>query len=231
MDFVRHEERELRKNKVAVHTGTEVTPEIVRAEKPDVLVLAAGAVHPEFDLPGITRGSVIRTEKLYGMLNFWLRLFGPGRLQRLTHLWMPVGSSVVIMGGTLHGCELGEFLVKRHRRVIIAHDGPASELGDEMGRDDLANLWPWFKQKYVTLWPDVEYREVTEDGLKVQQPDKRSYILKGKNIVNTQDWGPNTALYERLSPLVEETYVTGSAREPGLMADAVREGVLTGCAV
>ena len=231
MDFVRYEQRELRKNKVTVHTGAEVTPDIVRAEKPDVLVLAAGAVHPESDLPGIKRGSVIRTEKLYGMLNFWLRLFGPATLQRLTHLWMPVGKTVVIMGGTLHGCELGEFLVKRNRRVIIAHDGPTSELGDEMGRDDLANLWPWFKQKYVTLWPDAAYREVTEEGLKVQQPDKRSYILKGKSIVNTQDWGPNTALYERLSPLVEETYVTGSAREPGLMADAVREGVLTGCAV
>ena len=135
------------------------------------------------------------------------------------------------MGGTLHGCELGEFLVKRHRRVIIAHNGPASELGDEMGRDDLANLWPWFKQKYVTLWPEVDYLEMTTDGLKVQQRDKRSYVLKGKHIINTQDWAPNTALVEELSPLVAEIHVAGSAREPGLMADAVREGVPVGCAV
>jgi 2,4-dienoyl-CoA reductase-like NADH-dependent reductase (Old Yellow Enzyme family) len=231
MDFVRYEERQLRAKNVAIHTGREVTPDVVRAEKPDVLVLAAGAVHPEFKLPGYERSSVIRTEKLYGMLDFWLRFFDSGWLQKLTHLWMPVGKTVVIMGGTLHGCELGEFLVKRHRRVIIAHDGPASEFGDEMGRDDLANLWPWFKQKYVTLWPDAQYREITEDGLKVQQPDKRSFILKGKNIINTQDWGPNTALYEQLSPLVAEAYVAGSAREPGLMAEATREGVLTGCAV
>ncbi len=77
--------------------------------------------------------------------------------------------------------------------MIIAHNGPASELGDEMGRDDLANLLPWFKQKYVTLWPEVEYQEITEDGLKIQQRDKRSYILKGKNIINTQDWAANTA--------------------------------------
>ncbi|HLA82773.1 MAG TPA: FAD-dependent oxidoreductase [Thermoleophilia bacterium] len=230
-DFVKYEERRLRHAKVTVHKGTAVTPEVVRAEKPDALVIAAGAVHPEVDLPGYGRNSVIRTEKLYRMLNFWLKLFDGERLQKLTHLWMPVGRTVVIMGGTLHGCELGEFLVKRHRRVIIAHNGPASELGDEMGRDDLANLWPWFKQKYVTFWPDARYLEITEDGLKIQQPDKRSYILKGKNIVNTQDWGPNTGLYEQLSALVEETYVTGSAREPGLMAEAVREGVLTGCAV
>jgi len=230
-DFVRYEERELRKNKVVVHLGKAVTPEIVRMEKPDALVLAAGAAHPEFELPGANRPSVIRTEKLYSMLNFFLRIFNSGQIQKLTHLWMPVGGSVVIMGGTLHGCELAEFLVKRHRSVIVAHDGPASELGNEMGIDDLANLWPWFRQKHVTLWPDVHFLEITGDGLKIQQRDKRSYILKGKNVVNTQDWAADTALIELLSPLVAETHIAGSCREPGLMADAVREGVLAGCAV
>ena len=34
LDFVRYQERELRKNKVAVHKGTEVTPEIVRRRSP-----------------------------------------------------------------------------------------------------------------------------------------------------------------------------------------------------
>jgi|WetSurMetagenome_2_1015567.scaffolds.fasta_scaffold14788_3 2,4-dienoyl-CoA reductase (NADPH2) len=231
LDFVRYEERELRKGGVAVHKGTEVTPEVVRREKPDAVIVAAGAVHPQFDLPGIAGPNVIRTDKLYGMLNFFTKLFSPRQLQKLTHLWMPLGRRVVIIGGTLHGCELGEFLAKRHRRVIIAHNGPASELGDEMGRDDLANLWPWFKQKYVTLWPEIEYLEVTSQGLMVQQRERRKYVLKGKHVINTQDWGPNTALAERLGPLVGEVLVAGSAREPGLMADAVREGVAAGCAV
>jgi hypothetical protein len=135
------------------------------------------------------------------------------------------------MGGTLHGCELGEFLVKRHRRVIIAHNGLASEIGDDMGRDDLANLLPWFKQKYVTLWPEIDYVEIAPDGLKVQLRDKRNYVLKGKNIINTQDWAANVTLVDQLAPLVAEIQVAGSAREPGLMADAVREGVAAGCAV
>jgi len=231
LDFVRWQKRELHKNNVTVHTGAEVTPEVVREEKPDAIIVAAGAVHPQFDLPGIERRNVIRTDKLYNMLNFFLRFFNPARLQRLSHLWTPVGRRVVIMGGTLHGCELGEFLVKRHRRVIIAHNGPAAKIGDEMGRDDLANLLPWFKQKYVTLWPEIEYLEVTADGLKVQQREKRKFILPGKHIINTQDWGPNTELVERLRPLAPEVIVAGSAREPGLMADAVREGVEAGCRV
>jgi 2,4-dienoyl-CoA reductase (NADPH2) len=231
VDFTRWQERELQKAGVRVRKKVAVTADVVRAEKPDAVIIAAGAVHPESDLPGMRRKSVIRTETLYRKLNFYMRFFSPAMLQRLTHLWMPVGRRVVIMGGTLHGCELGEFLVKRHRRLVIAHNGPASELGDEMGRDDLANLWPWFRQKYVSLWPDAAYREVTADGLKIQQPDKREYVLRGKSIINTQDWAPNTALLGELSPLVAEIHVAGSAREPGLMAEAVREGVLAGCAV
>ena len=216
---------------VTVHKGTAVTPDVVRREKPDAIIVASGAVHPNVALPGYGRKSVIRTEKLYSMLNFWLKLFTPEQLQTLTHLWMPVGRRVVIMGGTLHGCELGEFLVKRHRKLIVAHNGPASELGDEMGRDDLANLLPWFREKYVSLWPDAKYQEVTEDGLRVQQPDKRSFVLPGKSVVNTQDWAANEALVEQLRPLVAEIRVAGSAREPGLMAEAVREGIEAGCAV
>jgi 2,4-dienoyl-CoA reductase (NADPH2) len=230
-EFVSYQERELRKNKVTVNLSKEVTPEVVRMEQPDALIIAAGAVHPDFDLPGADRGNVIRTEKLYRMLDFFLKFVSSGRLQKLSHLWMPVGRSVVVIGGTLHGCELAEFLVKRHRTVVIAHNGPASELGNEMGIDDLANLWPWFKQKHVSLWPEVEYQEITSDGLKIQQRDKRSYILKGKNVINTQDWAANSALVELLSPLAAETHVIGSCREPGLMADAVRDGVFAGCAV
>ncbi len=230
-DFVRYLETQLRKSGVVVHLKRTVTPEVVRVERPDVLVIAAGATHTFFDLPGIDRSNVIPAEKLYGMLGFFLKIFSPARLEKLSRLWMPVGKSVVIMGGTLHGCELAEFLVKRRRRVVLAHNGPASELGEGMTIDDLANLWPWLKQKHVPIWSEVKYREVVEEGLSVALPDKRIYILRGKNVINTQDWGPNTSIVEELSPLVSENHIIGSCREPGWIVDAVREGALAGYSI
>ena len=65
----------------------------------------------------------------------------------------------------------------------VAHDGPAAELGDGMTVDDLENLWPWLKQKDVTVWAPVEYLEVVEDGLKVRVPDKRTYVLEGRHVM------------------------------------------------
>jgi hypothetical protein len=53
-------------------------------------------------------------------------------------------------------------------------------------------------------------------------------VLEGKNIMTTQDWGPNTEVVEELGHLVDETRVIGSCREPGWIVDAIREGALAG---
>jgi 2,4-dienoyl-CoA reductase (NADPH2) len=228
---LRYLETQLKKEKVTVRMKKAVTPAVVRAEKPDVLVLAAGAVHTKFDLPGTASGNVVQAGKLHGMLGTALRIFTPAQVQKLTRFWMPVAKSLIILGGKLHGCELAEFLVKRGRKVVIVHNGPESELGDGMTKDDLENLWPWFKQKHVPVWHDAAYREIVREGLKIQMPDKRVYVLAGRRILTTQDWGPNTKVIEELAALVAETHVIGSCKEPGLIVDAVREGVLAGCAI
>jgi hypothetical protein len=100
-----------------------------------------------------------------------------------------------------------------------------------MTKDDLENLWPWFKLKHVPLWSEVEYREIVPRGLKVRVPDKRVFVLEGNDIMTTQDWGPNTQVVRELGGLVPETHVIGSCREPGWIVDAIREGALTGYAL
>ncbi len=228
---LRYLQTQLDKLGVEVHRGRAVTADLVRAQKPDVLIVAAGASHTKVDVPGADSGMLIPTEKLHARLKLTLRFLSPGRLARLTHLWMPVKRSVVIMGGTLHGCELAEFLTKRHRGVTIAHNGPAKELGQGMTADDLENLWPWFKLKKVTMWSDATYVGIIPEGLKIQVPDRRVFVLEGRGVVATQDWGPNEKLIAELAGLAPETYVIGSAKEPGWIVDAIREGALTGYSI
>jgi 2,4-dienoyl-CoA reductase (NADPH2) len=234
-DLTRYFETQLRKEKVIVHLKKAATPAVVRAEDPDVLVLATGGTHAGFDLPGSkdgpTGGKVLSSERLHRQLRFALRFFSARRLERLTRWWMPVAGSVVVVGGKLHGCELAEFLVKRGRHVVIAHDGPASELGEGMTKDDLENLWPWFKLNDVALWSDVEYREIVDKGLEIQVPDKRVFVLEGEDVIPTQDWTPDTLTAEELGSLVAQTHVVGSCREPGWIVDAIREGAAAGYSI
>ncbi len=229
--FVKYLAAQLEKEGVQVHLKSEVTPDVVKREIPDALIIAAGAAHTKFDLPGADSPKLIQTEKLHGMLKFFLKFFTSDQMAKLSKLWMPVGKSVVVMGGTLHGCELAEYLTKRNRKVVMVHNGPEEELGDRMTIDDLDNLWPWLKQNHVPIWAGVEYQKIASDGLEVSLKDKRKYVMKGKNIITTQDWGPNTAIAEQLKGLVAETQVIGSCKEPGLIVDAMREGAKIGLAI
>ncbi len=229
--FVNYLSAQMKKEGVKVHLNSEATPEIVKSEKPDVLVIAVGAAHTKFDLPGGDSPKLIQTEKLHGMLKFFLKFFSSATIGNLSKIWMPVGKSVVVMGGTLHGCELAEYLTKRNRKVVMVHDGPEEELGDRMTIDDLVSLWPWLKQNHVPVWSNVDYRRITGEGLEINLKDQRKYILKGKNVITTQDWGPNTTVVDQFKGLVAETHVIGSCREPGLIVDAMSEGAKVGCAI
>ncbi len=230
--FVKYLATQLKKEKVRVHLNSEVTPDMVKRENPDVLILAAGADHTRIDIPGAESGKVIKAEKLHGMLKFFLRFFSSAQLEKLSKIWMPVGKTVVILGGTLHGCELAEFLTKRGRKVAMVHNGPEKELGDRMTIDDLMHLWPWLKLKHVPIWSGVDYTEINPKGLVIrQQKDKQVYLIEGRHVIPTQDWGPNQAMIERFQGLADEIKVIGSCREPGLIVDAVKDGALAGYSI
>ena len=52
-DLSKYFEIQLKKEGVRVRLGKTVNAKVVRAERPDVLILAGGAAHTEFDLPGV----------------------------------------------------------------------------------------------------------------------------------------------------------------------------------
>ncbi|MBM9603107.1 FAD-dependent oxidoreductase [Desulfopila inferna] len=229
--FVNYLTTQIKKEGVKIHLRTEVTPSLVNQEKPDALVIAAGAAHTTLDLPGAMSRRVVKTEKINNILKLLLKYLTSAQLGKLTKLWMPFGKSVVIMGGTIHGCELAEYLTKRRRKVAIVHNGHKEEIGDKMTIDDLDNLLPWLKQNHVPVWEEVEYQRISSQGLEVCLKDRRKYIIKGKNVISTQDWGPNQSIAEKFKGLIAETHIIGSCREPGLIVDAVREGAKLGLSI
>jgi 2,4-dienoyl-CoA reductase (NADPH2) len=230
--FVKYLGTQLKKEGVRVHLKSKVTPELVKREKPDVLVMAAGAAHTELNMPGAKSKKVIKAEKLHVMLKFFLRFFTSAQMEKLSRIWMPVRKTVVIMGGTLHGCELAEFLTKRGRKVAMVHNGPEKELGDRMTIDDLMHLWPWLKQKHVPVWSGVDYHEIVQKGLVIQQQrDKQVYLIEGENVIPTQEWAPNSVFAEQFKGLADEIHVIGSCAEPGLIVDAMKDGARVGYAI
>jgi len=218
---IRYMERQIRKAGVTVKLNTEVTPVLIAELKPDVVVIAAGGVDSAMDIPGVNGRNVVTSAKLHGQLKFYSRFFGPKTMARLTKVWMPIGKNVVVMGGTIHGCELAEFLIKRGRKVTIVHNG--TEIGEGMTGDDKFQFMRWIAGKNIPVITGAVIEKITDTGLIIINGGKEQPI-KADTIAFALPLQSNHALQQQLDEKLTEIYAIGDCNEPHLIADAIAGG-------
>jgi 2,4-dienoyl-CoA reductase (NADPH2) len=224
--MVRYFKRQLEKLGVKTVLGKNVTPADIEKIRPDAVIIASGGVPAVPVIPGIDRANVVSSADLHRRLKFYLRFIGPETLRWLTRFYLPVGKRVVIIGGSLHGCELGEFLTKRGRRVTIVEK--SATLGQGMVDVIQAYLFDWFRRKGVTLIGGVqEYVEITNKGLTIIDKDGEKQTIPADTVIPALPLLPDLALFESLKGKVPEIYAIGDCKEPLLIADAISQGMET----
>ena len=209
---------------VNVELHKKATAESVLAEKPDAVILATGGILGSSDVKGIERRIVVDNAKLHAMLKLALKIFGIKTLRKLTKIWMPLGKNVVIIGGSMHGCELGEFFVRRNRRVTILETGDTIGLGIVPALRRL--LVEWFERKGVTMLTEVRDIEIIAGGVKAVTKEGKIVTFCANSVVPAVPSVPNPNLYDALKGKVPELYSVGDCKEPLLMVDAITAGTL-----
>jgi len=227
LGFINYFDRQIRKLGVKVNLGTEVMPELVRKINPDVLLIAAGGRHNIPDIPGISSGKVMTSEKLHHMLKFLLKFAGHEFLRWGARLTMPLmlGKDVVIIGGRLHGCQIAEFLVKRGRRVTIVDTCRDEQIGEGL-LETFMKPWLllWLDDHGVKIFTEVRYEEITKEGLVITAKDGRRQTIKASAIVTAMPMKPDIELFNRFRNTAKEIFVVGDTRDPGYIVDAVADG-------
>jgi 2,4-dienoyl-CoA reductase (NADPH2) len=226
LSLVKYFGNQMAANGVTVALGKEAGDREISDFKPDTLVVAAGAVHNTFRVPGSDRKNVLSSAALHKQLKFYMKFFGPKTLQRLTRIWMPVGKKVVIVGGAIQGCELAEFLIKRGREVTITHTDKT--LGEGIPFEDLLRFYPWLERKKIPTYTEVKYEAVTDKGLVITTKEGEKKTLAADSIVVTLPFLPNTELAKKLEGKAPETFIIGSSAEPGLIVNAIADGARIG---
>jgi 2,4-dienoyl-CoA reductase (NADPH2) len=224
--IIRYFKRQLKQLGVKMMLGKKVSTKTVENIKPDAVIIATGGTPTLPDIKGINGKNVIGGAKLHQSLKFYLKFIPPNLLRWLTKFYLPIGKRVVIIGGSLHGCELGEFLVKRGRQVTIVEK--SERLGEGMVDVIQAYLFQWFKKKNVVLISGVkEYVEITKEGLTIINKDGKKEMLEAETIVPALPLTPDLKLYESLKGKAAEIYAIGDCKEPLLIVDAISQGMET----
>lgn len=220
--LINYLKRQLLKHDVKIILGKEVNTSLIEQIKPDAIIVAIGSKPSIQEIPGMNRPNVVSGLHLHLKLKAYLRFFGPKMLRWLTKFWIPIGYTVVIMGGSIQGCQLAEFFIKRGRKVIITDT--ADRIGIGLGEAKQIRFFDWMVKKGVRMISQVKYDEITERGLTVILRNGQRQIIETDTIVLMGLFGPNTDILKDLKGKVSEIYFVGDCREPGLIIDAIADG-------
>jgi len=201
------EETQLGQLKVKMELGTEVTPELVTRKKPDVVIVATGAEPAIPEIPGIRGKNVMTAPEVLG---------GEAEI---------AGRNVVVIGGGMMGCEVGEYLVDKANKVTIV--ARSSMMATDMEPLNRQGLMEALAEKEVTLINNKETEEILENGITVV--DKRTgktQFIEAEYIVIARGSQSISALADGLVDEVDELYAVGDCNEPRAIIDAIYEGSL-----
>jgi len=206
-----YEESQLRKLGVQVHLGIEVTPEFVKREKPDVIILATGAVPAVPNIEGIDSNNVVTAVDVLS-----------GKVE-LTN------QRIAIAGGGMVGAETAEFLLEKGNQVTVVEmlDLIASDM-EPTNRRGLLDALQEYGDK-VKLLTNHKIVKITSDGLEAVKGESGEKVtINADAIVLALGSAPVNKLAESLKRENIEFYCIGDCKDPKNIRQAIYEGSLVG---
>ena len=250
--LLKYYKRELKKHpKIKLMLHTEVTPELVKREKPDAVVVAVGGEPVGLNVPGAEGGNVVTSHDFLEMLNgrrvskpgivnkilwsagaeFLKYIYTPalGRLVTSVSPW-PMGHKIAVIGGGLPGCELSHLLMGKSRELDIIEE--RKKIGFDVGGSYRFHYTSAFKKApNVDMSPSTLVEEVNSRGVKTRDAAGNEKFVRANTVTVTKGFRPNLSLAAQVKRIVPETYVIGDCANPARMADATKDGYLAGCAI
>jgi 2,4-dienoyl-CoA reductase-like NADH-dependent reductase (Old Yellow Enzyme family)/thioredoxin reductase len=194
---------------IRVKLNTEVTPDLVELERPDVLVAAVGADPIVPRIPGIDKASVIHATDVHK---------GAAK----------VGQKVVMIGGGLMGCETGLHLAKQGKDVTIIEmlEEIAVE-GNIMHRRALMLEL----EKSVKLKPGLKCTKITDKGVMAADSEGKEALYEADTIITAVGMKPRTITVDALRGAAPEFMAIGDCLKARRILQAVRTGYDAGMAI
>jgi len=180
-----------------VRLGVEVTPELVRKEAPDALILAVGAHHVVPPITGAEQAHVIEVSEAD------LRA-------------KPVGKKVAVIGGGLSGTECAIDLAEDGHEVVIVDQLSGEELLTEVFATIRTTLRERIEEKGIRCCYRVAAEQIGASSIRVRHLDTDAVEeIPCDTAVLAVGLEPDGDWVRMMTELVPETYQVGDCREVG----------------
>ena len=246
-ELVRYLSVEIARLDVDVRTSTPVTASLLHELNAEVVVVATGARRERPEIPGATLPHVFSGDDLRALLTgddptaaarlplFRRLIVSAGRslglmsnmdrVRSLSKRWMPIGKSVVVVGGGLVGVELAEYLAERGRKVTVLEEG--DKLGLEMAHPRRARALFEARSRSVEFITGAELSAITQSNVEFRVGDDLRTI-RADAVVIASGVHPDDTIARRLTDDGFDVRVVGDAGSVGYIEGAIRTGYLAG---
>ncbi len=215
---------QLDKLNVKIVKGKEVDAKLIEKEKPDTVIVATGAQMSDEKIPGSDNKIVVSDKFLKKGLDLALKVTKPETLYKATEKWMPIGKSVIVMGGDVKAIQLTEFLIKRDRKVTLVCEEDDMKFGEGLARLNNFKLTKWFIDNGVEVIKNAKFKEITKTGLVFTTKEGEERTVEADSILPIYPLKKNESLYEAIKDKAPEVVMVGACKNPNsLIVDVVED--------
>jgi len=199
-DLAEYLENQVEKLGVKVKLGTEATSALIKRLKPDVVILATGAIPIAPKIPGAQANKVaMATDILLGRRK--------------------AGKKVVIIGGGEVGSELAWFLAEKGKNVTIVE--MLGGVAMDMNMFSLFYLMDKLAELGVEMLTNTTAREITDKGVVAVDIEGNRQVIEADTVILATGFRSNNKLEEKLKGAIPEVYAIGDCVKPGKIWGAI----------
>ncbi len=195
--------RKLNQLGVSIRLGQNVTEELIASGKPDLVVLAAGALPLQPDLPGIKGANVCDARELL--------------LSKV-----PLKSPAIILGAGYVGMETADFLIERGIKVTVL------EMADALKVPNYTAHGYWLhrrlKKAGATVLLGAKVTRLESNAVVYEQAGTEKKLEPAALVVNALGAVSENYLAPVLKKLGIKYVAIGDANKPRRLLEAVHEG-------
>lgn len=191
---------------LAVKLSTEATPESIKAESPDALIIACGSIPVIPQVPGVNKENVV-----------WA---GDIELGKAT-----AGDRVVVAGAGLTGSETALFLAQQGKKVILIDILPIEKIDAGIPLVNIVALRRMLVEAVVEIKTEVKLEAITDSGVSLIDKNWNRMEIPCDTVVLASGVEPRKDMANLFKDPEMDVYTVGDcSNQGGNLYSAVSQG-------